>query len=234
MAKLIVFGYSKSGRDLAKELILYEYEVIILETNKERYEEAQKDGFDAYLNKNIDDELLVSLGIGYSIEALFCMSKNNSENLFVAHSARYLSKEIKILSVVSNPNDEKRMLLAGVNRTLNPFSIGAMLVYKLLDKDHILKIFENILMKQTDLRIEHIQVPDGSFLDKTALKDVNFRKYTNVVLIGFIDVNDGVEEFVFWVKGLNQIIDAGESVVVLGKDEDIKEFRELLKKKELK
>lgn len=234
MAKLIVFGYSKSGRDLAKELTLYEYEVIILETNKERYEEAQKDGFDAYLNKNIDDELLVSLGIGYSIEALFCMSKNNSENLFVAHSARYLSKEIKILSVVSNPNDEKRMLLAGVNRTLNPFSIGAMLVYKLLDKDHILKIFENILMKQTDLRIEHIQVPDGSFLDKTALKDVNFRKYTNVVLIGFIDVNDGVEEFVFWVKGLNQIIDAGESVVVLGKDEDIKEFRELLKKKELK
>ncbi len=231
--RVVVFGYSKSGRDLAKELKLLGYDVAILDIDEKAHVRAVKDRYEAYYESSIDDELLTTIGIGYSVEALFCMSKQSVENLFVTLSARHLSKELKIITVVTNQNDEKRMLLAGANRTLNPYSIGASFVYKLLDKPELLTVIEEILLSKTGLMLCEIEVPEGSFLDKMRLVDVDLDDYCNIVLLGFLDVNDGKEEFIFYAKGLHHTIDVGEVLVVIGDERGIEEFKELIKQKEL-
>ncbi len=230
MSRVVIFGYSKSGKDLAKELKLLKYDVVIIDIDKKAYERALKDKYEAYHENAIDDELLTSIGIGYSVEALFCMSKQNVENLFVTLSARQLSKDLKIITIVTNQNDQKRMLLAGANRTLNPYTIGASFVYKLIKKPELLNVIEEILLSKQGLMLSEVQVPIGSFLDKMRLVDVDLDDYCDIVLLGFLDVNDGIEEFVFYANGLHHSIDAGERLVVIGDEEGINDFKELIKK----
>lgn len=233
MNRVVVFGYSKSGRDLAKELKLLGYDVAILDIDEEAHIRAVKDRYEAYHDSVIDDELLTTIGIGYSVEALFCMSRLNVENLFVTLSARHLSKELKIITVVRNQNDEKRMLLAGANRTLNPYSIGATFVYKLLEKPQLLDVVEEILLSKEGLMLAQIPVPEGSFLDKTRLIDVDLDDYCDVVLLGFLDKNDDEESFIFSSNGLHHTIDVGEILVVIGNEDGISHFKELVKKGEI-
>lgn len=225
MSRVLIFGYSKSGRDLAKELKLTGYDVVVLNIDEQAHVRAVKDRYEAYHDTIIDDELLTTLGIGYSIEALFCMSRFSAENLFVTLSARHLSKNLKIVSVVRSQSEEKRMLLAGANRTLNPYSIGAMSVLKLIQRPHLLPVIHNILFSQDGLELAEIIVPENSFLDKQKLIDVDIEANSNVVLLGFLDVEDEEEKFIFLAQGLHHVIDAQERIVVLGHKEEIENFR---------
>ncbi len=231
MGRVVVFGYSKSGRDLAKELKMLGYEVVILDIDKEAYVKAVRDRYESYHESVVDDELLTTIGIGYSVEALFCMSSKNAENLFVTLSARHLSKELKIITIVRNQNDEKRMLLAGANRTLNPYSIGATFVHKLLEKPKLLGVVRDLLLSKDGLIISEVEVPEGSFLDKMQLVDVDLDDYCDVVILGFADKEeDGTENFVFSAQSLLHTIDVGEKLVVLGEVQAIKDFEEFIKK----
>lgn len=232
-SRVVVFGYSKSGRDLAKELKLLGYDVAVLDIDEQAHVRAVRDRYEAYHESVIDDELLTTIGIGYSVEALFCMSGQNVENLFVTLSARHLSKELKIITIVRNQNDEKRMLLAGANRTLNPYSIGATLVYKLLDKPHLLDVVEEILLSKEGLMLAEVEVPQGSFLDKQRLVDVDLDKHCDVVLLGFLDKNENEDNFVFLANGLHHTIDVGETLVVIGDEVSVMDFKELIKKEKL-
>lgn len=233
MSRVVVFGYGKSGRDIAKELTLMDFEVAILDMDEELHKKAVADKFESYCDTVIDDELLTTIGIGYSVDALFCMSKVNVDNLFVTLSARNLSKELKIITIVNNQNDEKRMLLAGANRTLNPYSVGAMFVYKLLDKPQILDVVEDILLKNEGLDLAEIPIPEGSFLDKQKLVDVDVDSISDVILLGFMDSVDGVESFVFLAQSFNHVLDVGEKLVVIGKSDGIEEFKQIVKKRKI-
>ncbi len=230
MSRVVVFGYSKSGRDLAKELKMLGYEVVILDIDQEAHVRAVRDRYESYYDSTIDDELLTTIGIGYSVEALFCMSGKNAENLFVTLSARYLSKELKIITIVRNQNDEKRMLLAGANRTLNPYNIGATFVYKLLEKPRLLSFVRELLLSKEGLMLAEVEVPEGSFLDKMQLVDIDLDDYCDVILLGFADKIDEEENFVFSAQGLLHTVDAGEKLVVLGEKDAIEDFKELIKR----
>lgn len=234
MRRVVVFGYSKSGRDLAKELKLLSYDVVILDIDETAHVRAVKDRYEAYYDSVIDDELLTTIGIGYSVEALFCMSRLNVENLFVTLSARHLSKKLKIITVVRNQNDEKRMLLAGANRTLNPYSIGATFVYKLLEKPQLLNVIEEILLSKEGLMLAEVPVLEGSFLDKMRLVDVNLDDYCDVILLGFLDKEKNEDNFIFTANGLQHTIDVGEILVIIGDEKGITDFKELIKKGNIK
>ncbi len=232
--RAVVFGYSKSGRDLAKELKKQGYEVAILDIDEKAHIRAVRDRFEAYYESSIDDELLTTIGIGFSVDALFCMSKQTVENLFVTLSARQLSSHLKIITIVTNQNDEKRMILAGANRTLNPYTIGASFVHKLLDKPELLDVIDEILLSKDGLMLTEVQVPEGSFLDKMRLVDVDLDDYCDIVLLGFLDDYGDSEEFIFYANGLHHTIDVGEKLVVIGDEQGIDRFREFIKKEELK
>lgn len=232
-SRVVVFGYSKSGKDLAKELKLLGYDVVILNIDEKAHVAAVGDRYESYHSDNIDDELLTAIGIGYSVDALFCMSKQNVENLFVTLSARHLSSKLKIIAIVTNQNDEKRMLLAGANRIINPYSIGASFVYKLLEKPELLNVIEEILLSKNGLMLSEVDVPKGSFLDKMRLVDVDVDDYCDIVLLGFLDKHEAHEEFIFYANGLHHTIDVGETLVVIGDEDGIEGFKKLIEQKEL-
>ncbi|MBE0491064.1 MAG: TrkA family potassium uptake protein [Sulfurospirillum sp.] len=225
MKKVLIFGYTKTGREIAKLLPKNEYDLYIIDENPMRVAQANQDGFFAQHSVFSDDKLLVDMGIGADVSVLFCASNDESLNLFVTLSARSLDKELKILTLIQNQKDEKRMILAGANRTISPYGVGAIKAFRIIDKPKVSSILNLFARQSNKLSIQEIEIPKGSILDGLYFKDVSIFKEFDTMFLGILDREMG-DEFIFFTKGINHKIDCGDVVVVLGSKENIKKLKE--------
>ncbi len=224
MRKVVIFGYTKTGREIAKLLQDDEYEVEIIDENPLQVGEANRDGFFAQHSTFSDDKDLQDVGIGSGVEALFCASDDDSLNLFVTLSARNLDKNLKILTLIKKMQDEKKMLLAGANRTISPHSVGAIKAFRIIQKPKVSQVLNRFSLLKNRLSITEFEIPKDSLLDGIYFKEIDIIKESNLIFLGILDKELG-DEFIFFSKGINHKIDHGDIVVVLGSKRDIKNFK---------
>ncbi len=227
MRKIVLFGYSKTGREIAKLLLVDEYEVTIIDENPMQVALANEEGFFGRHTTLKDDKVLVEVGIGGEAEVLFCVSDDDSLNLFVTLSARNLDKNLKILTKILKKEDEKKMILAGANRTISPYDVGAAKAYRIIQKPKVSKVLNQLSSLKNSISISEIEIPKGSFLDGVHLNDIDMTKESNLIFLGMLDKELG-EKFIFFAKGINHKIDARDILVVLGSRKDIRLFEEKL------
>lgn len=224
MTKIVLFGYSKSGREIAKLLKNEEYELIIIDDNPLQVGDANRDGYFAKYSTFGDDSILEDVGIGKDVQILFCASNDESLNLFVTLSARNMDTNLKILTLIYRKEDEKKMLLAGANRTISPYEVGAVKAFRIIDKPKVSRVLNLFSLQSQKLSISEIVIPKDSPLDGVYFKDITLFSDFNIIFLGIVDKELG-DEFIFFSKGINHKIDAGDIVVVLGSQTDIKKLK---------
>jgi len=224
MIKIVLFGYSKTGREIAKLLSKDDYHVQIIDENEFSVSHAHDDGFLAKYSSFSEDQMLKDVGIGKDVDILFCTSINDTSNLFVTLSARSLDKNLKILTLIYEKNDEKKMILAGANRTINPYSVGALKAYRIIDKPKVAKVLNLFSLQNNKLSINEIIIPKNSFLDGIYNKDLVIFKEFNLIFLGILDKELG-EEFIFFAEGIHHKLDYNDILIVLGSKINIKKFR---------
>lgn len=233
MKKVIIFGYTKTGREIAKVLNNDEFELTIVDENPMQVADANRDGFFARHSTFKDDDVLMSVGIGEDIEALFCVSNDESLNLFVTLSARNLDKNLKILTLVRRKEDEKKMILAGANRIISPYVVGAIKAFRIIQKPKVSKVLDQISRAKRGLVVTEIEIVKNSILDGVYYGQSIELKESNLVFLGILDKKMG-EEFVFFSKGIKHKMDEGDILVALGHKSDINAFKKKLLLKDIK
>jgi voltage-gated potassium channel len=230
MKKVLIFGYTKTGREIAKVLKNDEFELSIVDENPLQVGEANRDGFFARHSTAQDDDMLKSMGIGEDVEALFCVSNDESLNLFVTLSARNLDKNLKILTLVRRKEDEKKMLLAGANRIISPYILGAIKAFRIIQKPKVSKVLDQISRAKRGLVVTEIEIIKDSVLDGVYFSQSLEIKETNLVFLGILDKKLG-EEFIFFYKGIKHKMNDGDILVALGHKATINAFKNKISKK---
>ncbi|WP_044416071.1 potassium channel family protein [Halarcobacter anaerophilus] len=162
---VIIYGYTTLGVKIANILDEKGYNVIIVDFEPLALEKAQKDGFIIHDSTLLNDNELVELGIGSSIDSLFCVSNSNKNNLFVTLSARNLDKNLKIISTSKTKAESKKLMIAGATKVLNPNELAAFRIYRYMTKPLMLKVLDEILFSKSDLNISEISITKDSKLD---------------------------------------------------------------------
>jgi len=227
MMKIVLFGYSKTGREIAKLLNSEECDLQIIDENPLSVAKANEDGFYARHSTFNDDKMLESIGIGKDIDVLFCTSTNDSLNLFITLSARSLANELKILTLIYKQEDEKKMLLAGANRTISPYDVGALKAFRIIDKPKVSKVLNLFTLQSNKLSMNEITITKGSALDGVYFKELTVFKEHNIIFLGMLDKELG-DEFIFFSDGINHKIDFDDVIIVLGSKLDIKKFKKAI------
>lgn len=222
--KVIIYGYSTLGSQIAKILKNDRYDVIIIENDKTDFLRAKDDGYEVQNLTLLDDEHLINLGIGVDVLALFCVSQNISNNLFIILSARNLSSDLKIVSVSKSKAESKKMIAAGATKVLNPYELGALRITRYINKPRMLKVLDEILFNKTDLTIAEIYIDSNSKFSGKLLHDVNISKQFNIILLGIMD-KELSNKFIFNTKGINHKIDEGDVLVIVGHRNDLEKAK---------
>lgn len=226
--KIVIFSFSSIAKEIAKVLSKKNYTILIVEENELLANEARSAGYSVEMSSLMKDDDIISLGLdSRNIKAFFCVSNDKHINLFVTLSVRNLNKDIKIISTTFNSEDTKAMLLAGANKVINPYEIGALRIFRLLNKPLILDVLDNILFSESDIQVAEVTVKEGTIYDGAFLKDIKLSHENDIIILGIQDKQIS-EDFIFYSSGIDHRIDHGDTLVLLGYSKQLLQFKKLL------
>jgi len=219
MKKIVIFGYGKNGKAVAKYLNKKDFLLVVFDENEKN--EAINNGYlrVELFDEKILDEDLIEIGIQES-EIAICMLEEEARNMFLALSIRNLNPNITIIAKAEDKEYIHRYKLAGVNQIINPYEITANRIDSIIKKPITLEFIHNIVFEDSNLVFAQIEILEKSFLDGKYLDDLEIEKNYNLVAIGILDIEKS--DKLQLVK--NNKLDVEDVLVVIG---DILEIERL-------
>ncbi len=228
--KIVIFGYGNHGKFIAQGLAEDGLSVSIVESKKERVDDAMSDGFtDVFLVDVTKDSALTKMHLD-TFEQLVCVMDDVHLNVFLTLSLRSLYANAYILAISDSLNATKKLQMAGANKVIDLYEVSANKIYNILDKPIATKVLEDFVNNKSGITFKEMLIPPNSFLDGKMANEVDFSSH-GVLLIGMIDEELG-HTFVFVTAGISHKLDSGDTIVCLGEQKELEAFEALIKKKE--
>ena len=222
MKNMILFGFGKNGKSVAKYLDKKEFIIVVF--NEEEEKDAKENGYlnVEFLGDEILDEDLVKVGINDAKIAI-CMLEEEARNMFLALSIRHLNPEIKIIAKSSSLEYSHKYHLAGVNHIINSNDIITNRIMAILTKPITLEFVHNIVFEDSNLSFAQIEILKDSFLDGKFLSELNISSDYNLVIIGIIDLEKSKK--LQLIAESDHKLDGGDIIVVVGDKFEIERLK---------
>ncbi len=220
--KVLIFGFGRFGGSIAKSIKEYGAEVRVAVTNKEEYKKAREDKIDVEMFNLESDESIAKLDINSDL-VLICAMDNNHENLFLSLSLRDLYPQSYIVSISDSIHVTDKLRMTGVNRVIDIYSISGNILKNILTIPVATKFLQGFINKSHDYIFKEIKIGKNSPLNGKKLSEIDFNRF-NIIFIGMIDEELG-NQFVFNTVGYDHKIDTKDTIVCVGKEQDIYRFK---------
>jgi voltage-gated potassium channel len=226
---IILFGYGNFGRHLYKHLSIIGHKITVLSTEDEFIQKAKEEN--VKVNKidiKRNDEIF-SLNIDQEKDLVYCAMNQTANNLFLVLTLRTLFPNVKIIAISNSFENTRKLNYAGASSVIDLYEATSRRIVNTLTKPAVKRALDEIIYMQNDLQMAEIILEEKSFLDDTYIRDINF-KSMGVILVAIIDKELG-HEIIFTDHRINHKLDAGDTLVVVAKKDDLKNFIENLYRK---
>jgi len=219
----LVFGYNDYGAQIAKNIVQKYEEVIIFKLDEDEprndMQEYKVEGFD------LSDEWS-SLDNTYDLNecVAFCVIEDDAENIFLTISLRSQFKDLMIIALSSDKESANKLSMAGANKVIPVVQTTAQMISDRLDKPVVTEILHNVLYETSNLKVAEITLEDASYFNGSFPAQVEWELDYNIMLLSVIH-KDGNQEFLYSAKERHHPLEDGDSLVVVGYEEDIKFFK---------
>jgi voltage-gated potassium channel len=225
--RFALFGCNPLAIEVARRLIMARTSFVMLDSDAALVEAAHKEGMLARQIDYTDDDALRDVGIGSHIEGVFCLFTEDSENVFLAISARALDPQLRIVAVCQAPAAAPKLLAAGADKVVDPYEISGARVHELIQHPEVVELLEQTVFGQQDLNIAEITIPHHSWLHGVHLSGLRKVTTQNVLLLGVVDLERG-KDLIFSTRGIDHRLDYDDVLVVIGARSEIDAFRALI------
>lgn len=225
MKRIVIFGYSVMSLEAMERLPKDDCDILFVARNEAEAAFVTEKGFETCIIDFKDDEDLISIGIGTTIDIIFCFYPKDSDNVFLTISARALDKSLTIIAIVDDSESEAKLLAAGANKIIDPYEICGRKVHEMLTKPDISDILDHTVFGRHDLNMAQIEIPIDSYLEGIMVSKLNLRnEQYNLILIGVVDKE--LDEQLHFTNGeTDHELNAGDILVVMGPSRGCRLFR---------
>jgi voltage-gated potassium channel len=227
--KFALFGCNPLAIEVARRLSMARTSFAMVDRDAMLVAAAQKEGLVARQIDYTDDEALRGVGIGTHIGGVFCLFSEDSENVFLAISARALDPQLRIVAVCQAPGAAPKLLAAGADKVVDPYEISGARVHELIQRPEVVDLLEQTVFGLQDLNVAEITIPQGAWLHGVHLSELKRRMTQNVILLGVVDLERG-KDLIFSTRGIDHKLDCNDVLVVIGARKQIDAFRALIER----
>ena len=218
----IICGGGRIGFLICRELMAGKMPCVVIDNNPEVIQKAQDEGFICFKGDATQDKILIEAGIKRA-KGVVCVLPSDAENLYVILTAKDLNQQIYIISRSEEEESEHRLLRAGADRVMSPYTLGGVRMAMAILRPAMLDFIEITTRQQSlELRMEEIPVCKGSPFISQSLEDSGIRKRYGLIIVA---VKNDSGKMIFNPMA-NYIIAEGDRLIAMGEDENVKQFAE--------
>jgi voltage-gated potassium channel len=219
----VVAGFGRVGALVCDEMAEVEIPFVVVELQPAKVPEIEARGFLYVLGDATEEKVLREAGLEQA-KVLVTVMPNDAANVFITLTARQMAPSVMIVARAEQPSTQKKLRQAGADHVILPAVIGAHRIVSLLTNPTAVE-FAELVTKRSSLAIEMDDVPirEGGPLRGQSLRNADIGRRTGVIVIA-VKRADGHVEF---PPSGDEPLDAGDSIVVLGRRSNLDQFRKL-------
>ncbi len=222
----IICGLGRVGSQVAREMAQEGVSFVALDRDAAKVEEAIAAGYLALQLDSSNEGTLEAAGIERAKGLVACLSED-SLNLFVTLAARSLNPNLYIVARSNRSENEVKLKRAGADRVAMPYRIGGYHMASMALRPNVVDYMDIISGKNgnSDLEVEEMVVGDNSPLAGRHLGKALTEGAVGATVIA-INGADGTSRV---RPNGNEIIYAGDRLVILGAKRDLTQASALIR-----
>ena len=211
---IIVCGVGSTGRHVLKELAEYGIQTVLIDIDpdavalyRETYPQAM-----CLLGDATDDDVLAKANIK-SARGIVAALADDKENLYLTISAREANPNVRIVARGSDLRVLEKLRKAGADTVVSPNYIGGLRMVSELLRPKVVRFLDEMRRDRSKTRIEEVDIPDGSRFAGRSLREMDFRKSTDLLVLAVRVTEPGGYKY---NPSADFVLEAGMTLVVLG------------------
>jgi len=222
---IIVCGFGRVGRKVASELTQEGVPFIIIDTDSVRIEHAQEFGYIAVVGNAANETMLKQAGID-TARGLVAAVNSDAENVFIVLTARGMNSNIQIVARANFEDSEPKLIRAGANRTIVPYTISGKRMVTMLVRQSVADFLDEVAhVGGMELLLEQIKVEPNSPLAGKTIAESNIRYEQGVTVLACRHVDGKFDTH----PGPDTLIEPNGLLLVLGTREQLREVMKYAK-----
>lgn len=181
-AHIVVCGYGRVGRATVRDLLKEDVPVAVVDESREIIRELDRLDVPHMIGDATDEAVLTDVGIERA-RGLISAVGIDAVNVYITLTARAMNPRLFIVSRTSEPSSTERLHRAGADRVVSPYSLSGGRMAFLALRPSVVDFMDTVTLAP-DLRLEEVQVRDGSTLaGKTIREAVDAHDGTAIVAL---------------------------------------------------
>jgi voltage-gated potassium channel len=219
----IICGYGRVGRQVAEEFRDAGVEYVVLDFNPEALELAREEGIPYVDGSGTKDDDLEQAGLDRA-HGLVASSDSDVDNLYITLSARTARPDLLIVARASTEDAAGKMLRAGADRAVQPYSTAGQEMAKLVLKPQV-AAFLDIVSRHggPDLRFEEIEITRNCVQAGRTIRDVRVRHETGALIVALKKADGSFDT----TPDPDTALNAGDVLIAVGTQAELRALEEL-------
>jgi voltage-gated potassium channel len=186
----IVCGYGRVGMHVAVELAREGREFVVIEQDPTLVEACHTAGYDVVMGDATQDAILLRAGVERAKGVVTALN-SDAANLYITLSCRSLHASLFIVARASEESVEPKLIRAGANRVLCPYSLTGRHLAEMVIAPQITNIMEVIgRHSHLELYLEEVTILGGSSLIGRQIGDAMIRVETGASIVAIKKYDD--------------------------------------------
>lgn len=233
---VIICGFGRIGQMLARQLKSAHQPFVVLDSNPDRIEMGQTQGYLTYLGNATDEHHLQAVLI-QKARTLATVLPDDAANVFITLTAREINPQLTILARGELPSTEKKLRLAGADHVVLPATISAARLAHLITNPSAVDFLSqsdgraslNELLAELDIQLNELAV-DSSLVGGT-VGDVELRGKGTFIIVALRRASGDVVIH----PGHDLYLAKGDTLMLMGHQGDMPNFaRQAAMKREIR
>jgi voltage-gated potassium channel len=240
---VILCGYGRIGREIADQLTAEGVELLVVEMDPDRKEDAENQGLPVLQADATLDGTLRQAGI-HQCRSLVAALPSNAANLYVVLSARGIAPKCRLIARADSEEAERKLRLAGADQVVSPYVAGGRMMAATAMRPLAVDFME--LLAGSDCEMEEFQLSDKperlGELNGRSLAELEIGRRSGAQVMAIRNPEPQVanpysyrgstysrsEQQLIANPGRDVRLAPGQMLVVLGSKEQLKLFEDLL------
>lgn len=220
----ILCGDGQIGEVIIEQFLKRKQKFVVIEKDEAKYKTLTEKNILAIFGDATDEEFLNQAQI-QNARGLISALSSDSDNIVTVLTARYLNKDMNIISRAIEKNSPEKLKKAGANNTISSSEIGGRRMAALMLRPSVISFLDIITHAgDVDLDLEDVYIQEDSYIVGKTLKEAKIPDKTGLTVLA---VKKRKTQKMSFNPNPNEVFEKDDILLVLGTETQINELRKL-------